>query len=246
MRWFWQPKDDELDETKRQVVHAAELHGVPVQEVVETILDEDGDGFDDRLEDGEERPNRHIGAWVTTGIIGLVFGIAIIVLIRWATESDQAGPNANAGPKAIAQSIAPTPLEEGAFQGHYIAFSYPGEFNTVKALPAIPNSAERYIIGSTGDYRRSIDVEVESNTPVITDDSGYQYRHMTPSLYQPVTTAVDSEPATVMVGTDGTERTLYWAHAGYTVIVSLADTTGTDNLAAYMQTIISSLHWVAT
>jgi len=217
---------------------------VPVQEVVETILDEDGDGIDDRLEGDEERPNRHVGAWVTTVVIGVIFGGGIILLIHWANESDQAGPNAKAGIEAVAQSIAPTPAGLPALQGHYIAFSYAQVFDTVKALPAIPNSAERYIIGSTSDYRRSINVEVESNTPAITDDSGYQYRSLNPSQYQPLTTAIDSEPAAVMVKTDGTERTLYWAHGGYTVIVSLSDTTGTDNLASIMNTIVATMRWV--
>ena len=243
MKIFGHKDAEEAQEIQRQVLHAAEVHGVTPSEVVETVFDQVPGDSDDEL-DERGRPARHIGAWVTTVVIGVVFGVGIIALIHWANESDQAGPNAKSGLQAVAQSIAPTPAGLPALSGHYVAFSYPQAFDTVKALPEIPNSAERYIIGSTSDYRRSINVEVEANTPAITDDSGYQYRSLTPSQYQPLAVAVNSESAKVMVKMDGTERTLYWSHGGYTVIVSLSDTTGVDNLASFMQTIITTMRWV--
>lgn len=230
------------------VQHAAELHGVPVKEVIDTVLDEDEEDEDFDDEDSlDDAPKRHVGAWITTLVIGCLFGLGIVFLIHWAEESDTSGP-ATTTVQAAEQSLEPTPTPAAlpSITSKYITFSYPSLFNTVREEQNIPNSEERYIIESTADYRREIAVEVEGNTPTVGDDSGYQYRTLNPSLYQPEDTKVDGEPAVIMVGTDGTERTLYWAHAGSVVIISLTDTTGADNLAAFMDTIVGSLRWLAS
>jgi hypothetical protein len=244
MAWFKRrAKEEETeDEIATLARHAAEMHGVPVKEVVDTVL-----GDDDEAEDDAEAPKRnHVGIWITLVVIGAAFGLVIVFFMKLANSADQSGPVAEAGIQAVAASIAPTPRGLPGLKGHYIWFSYPAVFDTVQNAQNWPNTAERYIIGSTSDYRRQITVTVETNTPSPSDDSGYQFRTDNPSDYTPQDTKILGEPAVIMVKSDGTERTLYWAHTGMLAIVSVTSTSGTDDLAQFMSVILSNMRWVTS
>jgi hypothetical protein len=245
MAWFKRHEEEPDDEIVQLAKHAAELHGVPVQEVVETVLgDDDDEEAEVGAESDEEAPKRrHVGLWITVVCVGIAFGLVIVFFMRLANTADQSGPKAIAGIQAVETSIQPTPRGLPGLKGHYIWFSYPAVFDTVQNLANWPTTAERYIIGSTADYRRQITVTVENNTPEAKDDSGFQFRTDNPSDYTPQSTLVMGEAATIMVKSDGTERTLYWPHAGMLAVVSVTSTSGTDNLAQFMSVIIANMRW---
>jgi hypothetical protein len=252
MWFFGRGRKDEVDEETedlgRLVMHAAELHGVSSKEVVDTVLDHDTGYEDDEYLDEEldEVPRKWWGpgVWITFVFVGGIFGLGIAGLI-WLSHM-ATGPSASSGVTAFNASVAPKPLSNQTFLSPSLVFSYPGEFNTMSTEANWPNTTERYMIGSSGDYRRSISVMIESNAPMLTSDSGYQFRSEANSGYTPQNVTVSGSSAVVMVKGDNTERTLYWEHAGMLVVMSVVSTNGTDNVEQYMDTIVSSLRWRTT
>jgi len=242
MGWFSRHQEEEAEETHRLVQHAAQLHGVPASEVVHAVLDED----DEELDDQEEArgSKKHVGTWVTLIVVGVLFGAGVIYMMRLAGSADNAGPTADSGPKAMQKAIQPTPTGLPTLTGQYIAFSYSGVFDSVKSLVNLPNTAERYAIGSKGDYRRSIIVTVENRTPTLDEDSGYKYRTLNPALYRAQVVKVPGGSAVVMIKSDNTERTLYFLHGERLAIVSVTSSNGTDTLEAYISAITASIRWV--
>jgi|SRR5580704_1886343 hypothetical protein len=252
MGWWRRKREKEEAEEKRQVVHAAQLHGVSEHEVVDVVLDrDDDDAEDDEFLDEDEaheakRRRGHAGLWVTLVIVGVIFGLGVVGLEKIANGADQTGPVAGSGEEAMKQSMAPTPTALPSYHGQYISFSYPAVFDSVATLANWPTTVERFSIGSAADYRRSIQVDVEKNTSALTDDSGYQFRNEATSGYHAEATKVSGTPAVVMVKDDNTEQTLYWEHGGMLVVVSITSTNGSDNLSSFVSVIGGSLKWVAT
>jgi hypothetical protein len=248
MGWWKRKQEEETDEEQRLVLHAASLHDVATKEVVEAVLDEDDDDaeFDDEFDADERGRRSHAGLWVTLAVTAGLFGLGIFLVMKFVNKVDDSGPAANSGVQAMEASIKPTPPGLPSLTGQYISFSYPQVFDSVKTLPNWPTTAERYSIGSTGDYRRSIQVMVENNTAQPTDDSGYEFRSNTPSQYKPHDVKVGTEVAVVMVKSDNTEQTIYWPHAGKLAVISVTSSNGTDDLNSFVSTITGSLKWVAT
>jgi len=225
-------------------MHAAHLHDVSEHEVVDAVLDRDDEDDYELANDHHERRG-HAGVWITLVVVCAIFGLGIAGFMHLVYGADESGPAAGSGEEAIKQSIAPTPSTLPSLSGQYISFSYPQVFDSVKTLNNWPTTLERYAIGSTADYRRSIEVYVEKNTPTLNDDSGYQYRNESGSGYHAEAIKVAQEPAMVMVKNDNTEQTLYWEHSGILVVISVTSTTGTDDVSAFLGVIEGSLRWVA-
>jgi hypothetical protein len=243
MGWFKRKKEEAAEEEQRMVLHAAQLHGVAEGDVVDAVLDRDDEFEDEEL---EERGRRgHAGVWVTLAVVVLLFGAGVVVMMKIANGADQSGPTADSGVQAMKQSIAPTPAALPSLTGAYVSFSYPQVFDAVATLANWPTTAERYSIGSKDDYQRSIQVMVEKDTATPEDDSGFKFRQNSPDQYHAEPVKVGAEPAVVMVKNDNTEQTLYWAHAGMLVVVSVTSTTGSDDLSSFVNVIRSSLKWVA-
>jgi hypothetical protein len=236
MRWGRRKDEEEAEETTRLVRHAAELHGVAASEVADAVL-----GDDDEDEPEEPRRRFRAGLWVTLGLIGGVFGLGIVGLMKLANMADKAGPAAVSGIAQLNASIAPTPQPDSTYRGTYIVFNYPGAFDQMTHPASLANTADQFGLSSRGDYHKSIMVYVEKEaTP--TGDSGYQWRNMNKAEYTPNPVKIMGEPATVMVKSDQSERTLYWFHSGYLVIVSATGEPG--NIPAWMSTITGSLRWL--
>ena len=245
MGWFSRfsriEKEGEVEKTRNLVKHASQLHGVPVEEVVNTILDEDDEADEDEYENG--RGAKRVGLWVTLVVVGIMFGVGIIFLMRFTNGSDQTGPSAQAGIQAVQKSAQPTPVPDPSYSGTYVTFMYPSTFNNVKMQPPTGIWAEQFTINSTTNFDREIAVSVE-NIATAQTDSGYMYRNMTPALYHAEKTTVMNEPAVVMVKADNTERTLYWAHGGKLVVVSITDTNAGEDIVSYVSLVTSTLRWI--
>lgn len=247
MGWFRHKDDEEeLEETKRLVQYAAELHGVSSKDVLDTVLDDDRDYDDDDDDDFYDKPSKWWGpgVWATFVFVGGIFGLGISGLI-WLSHMTS-GPTASSGVTAFNASVAPTPLGNQTFLSPLLVFSYPGEFNNIATEANWPNTTERYMIGSSTDYRRSISIMIENNMAQPSDDSGYAFRNEPGSAYTQQSTVVSGTPAVVMIKSDDTERTLYWEHAGMLVVMSVVSTNGTDNVEQIMATIVHSLRWRTT
>jgi hypothetical protein len=240
MWWFRRNQEEEEEETRRLVQHAASLHGVPAQEVVHAILDEDDEDLDD------EEPGRRsrVGLWVTLILVGGGFGLGLVFLFRFANGGVESGQTTDSGIEAVKKSIQPKPAALPTLTGQFISFSYPNVFDSVKTLNNLPTTAERFAIGSKANYRRSIIVTVENKTATYDDDSGYKYRSMTPSLYRQEQVKLPSGLGVVMVKTDNSERTLYWVHGDKLAIVSVTSSNAGDTLEAYVAVIASTIRWV--
>jgi hypothetical protein len=225
---------EEAEETRRLVRHAAQLHGIPADEVVRVVFDED-----DEVE--PERPRSKVGLFITLSLIGVVFGLGIVGLMWLSNSSDKAGPTAVAGLEDLKKSIAPTPPANPTLSGIHISFVYPGVFDTVTRPAGSDGANDRYTLGSKSDYRKTIQVYVEKESSY-TADSGYLFRSISTGDYTKQPVKVMGEAAVIMVKSDNSERTLYWEHAGNLVIMSA---TGEGNvLQGYMDVITASLRWL--
>jgi hypothetical protein len=244
--WWYGREAEESDELERMVLEASELHGVPPKKVIKTVFEDEDDLDEEELldddDEDEEKPRSKVGLWVTIVFIGVFFGGAIVVLMWLSKLSDKAGPEANNYLQQTVKSIAPSPPAVPMLAGLYILFQYPPVFNNVQALPNLPTTSERYMIGSSADYHRTISVMVDKFGS-LAGDSNYLVRQEDPSEYTPDNIKVEGEPAVVMVKGDGTEQTLFWAHAAHVVVVSIDSNNGTDNLAKYMAVVQTSLRW---
>jgi hypothetical protein len=243
LSWFRRHQEEEVEETRKLVKYAAELHGVSAEDVAHVVTDEEDEDKAEEEEDEARGSSKHIGVWVTMVFVGAMFGFGIIFLMRFTGESDLAGPGAQAAIQAVQKSIAPTPGVDPSYSGTYISFKYPSTFNDVKMQAVTGIWAEEFTINSTTNFDREIAVSVENIASAQTD-SGYMYRNMTPSLYTPEKTTVMNEPAVVMVKADNTERTLYWSHGGKLVVVSITDTNAGEDIASYMTLVTGTLRWI--
>jgi hypothetical protein len=237
MKWWGRhSEEDEAEDTRRLVQHAAELHGVPTSEVVHAVLDDE----DDDIEDTGRRRS-HKGAWITLVVVGAMFGLVIVGLMKLANTADQAGPTAVSGLEDLKKSIEPTPQVNPTMSGTHIIFTYPAVFDLVTHPANWSNTTERYELASKSDYRKSIQVYVE-NAAFYTADSGYLFRSAHPTDYKPSSVKVMGETAVIMVKADNSERTLYWPHAGQMVIMSA---TGEGSLLqSWLDVISTTLRWV--
>lgn len=221
---------------RRAVKHAAEVHGVPVKEVVNEVL-----GKDDEPEERPGRKRRHTGLWVTLALVVVAFGASVVWLMKFVNGSPSAGQTNLAQVKA---SAAPTPETPNQLAGLHFAFDYPAAFDQVRQLKTDAAALEQYSLGAKADYRLSIMVRVRPlESGKLDDDAGYRIRRIDPGAYTQTPGEVAGVPVVVMAKTDTSEQTLFSVYKGKMVTVSMTCSGGSKELAAYMAMVKSSLRW---
>ncbi|HEY2003917.1 MAG TPA: hypothetical protein VGH44_02270 [Candidatus Saccharimonadia bacterium] len=241
------------DEMRKMVHHLAELHGVTPEHFVKTVAEgkepEDGHNrevAEAEVEEGEGRRRRlwRPGVWVTLGVVGAVFGFCIVFLLNFVNGAVSAGPDQSKVLGEAKASIAPSSSVLPSIKGLHISFSYPQTFSDSRPVRDIKAGLEGYVLLQHDGSGAQIAVTV-SKLPSgqLQDDSGYLWRTAVSKDYEPASpTKVLGEPAEIMVKKDGSEHTLYWAHAGMLVTVAVTSTSGGD-LAGYLRTVQDSLWW---
>lgn len=237
------------DEDLAQIVeHLAKVRGVSREAVVETVetgREPDG-GFDQDEPEPEQRRGWRPGVWVTLGVVGAVFGLCIVFVLRFLNGPVSSGPDMGKVLGEARASLAPSPDANPEIKGLHISFSYPSAFKDAQPVRDKAAGLESYLLIGPGLTSSQIAVSVV-NLPSgdLKDDSGYLWRFGVSKDYisPPAPTTVLGEPAQIFVKKDGTERTLYWPHAGLLVIVSVTSSTGGD-LNGDLKTVQNSLRWL--
>ena len=118
-------KHDDDEEMGRMVQHAAELHGVANKDVVDVLLDEE--------EEYEGRSRKRPGLWITLAVVGVIFGVAVVAIMRFLNGPATAGPSVSAQIEQDKQSAQPSP-ESPSLMGLKVAFSYPSILSDVERV----------------------------------------------------------------------------------------------------------------
>ena len=194
--------------------------------------------------DGTVRRNRRSWArWIWGMVtVGVVFGLLIVGIIKFVND-----PVTATGSTTLEQVKAtptPTPPTVNHFAGKTIQFSYSGVFDTVAALSNDHQALDQYTITSKAEYRRSIAIDVRPlGSDNIDDDGSYRVRAMHPEDYTPTSVKLGNETGVVMVKSDGTERTLFWAHDDNLAAISISSNAPNDPIEDYMKTVIATIGW---
>lgn len=217
------------------VQHAAQLHGVSNQDVVETLLDE---------EEEYEGRGRRPGLWITFAVVGVIFGVVVVAIMKFINGPVTAGPSVSAQIEQDKQSAQPTP-DAPSLMGLKVAFSYPSALSDVER---VRNAAgiEQYLLRTRGDGA-SVQIAVEvDNLPSgqLTDDSSYQFRTLKSADYTRTSIKMAGEPAVLMTKQDNTERTIFWVHKGLELTISGTTSGAVQEMTGYMDTITKSLRWL--
>jgi len=208
--------------------HAAELHGAS--------------GSGPIARSRRRRAWRVVG-WLTgMASIGVVFGLVIVAALRYVD-----GP-AEARPAVLGQQASTTPTPPSAATGNlaglFVQLSYPGTFDSIVQLKNDPQALEQYNLGSKNNYKHQIAVNVRPlASGQLSDDASYRLRQNQPDTYRPSSELVGGEAAIIMAKADGAEQTLFWAHAGRILTVSITSSDPKDDIAAMMKTIKTSARW---
>ena len=234
MSWLKKMQDEE-EELGRMVQHAAELHGVSNKDVVDVLLDEE--------EEYEGRSRHRPGVWITLVMVGVVFGVAVVAILKFVNGPVVAGPSVQSQIEDSKQSAQPSP-DMPSLEGLKVSFSYP---NALSDVSRVRNAAgiEQYLLRTKGDGASvQIAVSVDSlPSGNLADDSSYQFRTLKSAGYTRSDIKMFGEPAVLLTKQDNTERTIFWPHKGMELTISGTTTGDFSNLTSYMATISNSLRW---
>ncbi|HEY6736428.1 MAG TPA: hypothetical protein VI322_01800 [Candidatus Saccharimonadia bacterium] len=197
----------------------------------------------------EARPKRRGAKWggrvawlMAMMTVGVLLGILIILGLKFVD-----GPVSSAQTLKLAQlqaSNAPVPAVN-TLGGQFVELKYPGVFDQLGRSKGSVHALEAYVLSSRTSYGRQIAIEVSAlPSNLLDDDSSFKFRSISSDKYTPVKTTLMGEAATIFVKPDKSERTLFWAHKGREIAVSLTtDNPGKDDLESYLQTILPTIHW---
>ena len=211
---------------QRSFQHASDFHGAP---------------GDETNAPPEPRRRRHWLRYVIILVlVGAVIGFVLVALIKLLND-----PVVSAGTTAVvAQTPAPATPSLNTLTGLTIEMNYPSSFDEVARVSNTSSAIEQYVISSKAEYRRSIAVTVfPLPTNKVDDDASYKYRLINPDLYTLTTAKVGSEAVSLMTKSDHTERTLFWAHGGKLLIVSITSTASGDNVNDFMSVVMPTIRW---
>ena len=146
----------------------AELNGLPVSDMVETVVEgREPEHIREQEESEEEEDEKGYvgswrrGVWVTFGVVGIVFGVCIILFIKFANGAAENVPMSSTL-QAERASIAPTPDILPVLNGLNIAFTYPKLFTHVsREQQGHGNGIESYTLDTVGVPSDRIAAEVE-------------------------------------------------------------------------------------
>ncbi len=191
----------------------------------------------------EGRTAKRVARGVSLVVVGAVLGLVIVGIMKFVNDPAQA--NTQSLSKAQA-SVAPTPYKPPVNQlgGLNVSFSYPGEFDQMSPLKNSPRALEQYMLGSKGNYRHSIAVEVNPlDAAGLSEDANYRVRMMHPADYSESREQIRGEIVVFMTKSDKSEQTMFWAHDAKVLMVAITTTDPHDDLAAFMAVIKSSVRW---
>lgn len=242
------------EEMRKMVHHLAELHGVTPEHFVKTVAEgrePEEEHHPQAVEaeaEGEQGGRRRLmrpGVLLTLGVVGAVFGFCIVFFLHYVNGSVSAGPDEAKVLGDAKASMAPSPSVVPSIKGLHISFSYPQVFADSRPVRDQKEGLEGYLLlehDVTAGAQIAVDVS-KLPSGLLDDNSGYKWRTAVSKDYDPPTPAkVMGEPAEIIVKKDGSEHTLYWAHAGMLVTVAVTSTSGGD-LAGYLKTVQDSLRW---
>lgn len=242
--------DDEL----RQVKHAAELHGVPVRQMVEVLLDDDvGDAEAVLTEEagpeaGAPKPKSrklHWTAWTASMVaMGAVVGLVIVGLLKFVNDPVEAGAKSLQKAQAsVAPSVAP---DTSQLSGLYVTLTYPGEFDQVQQVKSNARALEQYRLGSKTNHRRSITVSVWPLPPGgMQDEGSYRVRQLDlAGSYDESREKIAGEDITLMTKADKSEQTLFTTYKDKLLVVAVTSSDSRDDVPKLMNVIKQSVRWV--
>lgn len=182
-------------------------------------------------------------AWTVSMIVmGLLVGGVAVVMLKFVN-----------GPVSATAAVAtPTPAARVAsaktgsnlLGGEYFEMTYPGVFDQVGQQKKDTVALEQYMLSSKGDPRRSVAISVrtlESNN--LGDDSSYKLRLIHPQDYKLSQEKMAGETVAVMLKTDNTEATLFWAHQGKVLAISATTSNPSDSVEEYIKAIKPTVRW---
>jgi hypothetical protein len=176
-------------------------------------------------------------------LVGLVFGVAIIFLMKFVD-----GPvSGNVGSTTLAEakaSVVPTPQPPHQLAGLYVALDYPATYDELAQIKTDKTALEQYDMSPRGDYRQSITVHVAdlpSGDPH--DDASYRIREMNTSDYRSsIIPGIDR--TVLMTKADGSEQTLFVVHKAKLLTVSVTSTSMNATAKDIMAIIQPSVRWI--
>lgn len=176
-------------------------------------------------------------------LVGLIFGVAIIFLMKFVDGPVSGKVNSTSLADAKA-SAAPTALPAHQLAGLYVAMDYPATYDQLAQIKTDKTALEQYDMSPKGDYRQSITVHVAdlpSGDPH--EDSSYRIRELNTSEYR--STAIPGADRTVlMTKADGSEQTLFVVHKARLLTVSVTSTSTRATAGDIMAVIKPSIRWI--
>ncbi len=183
-----------------------------------------------------------LGWAVMTVTIGTVIGFASVGYLKYVDGPVESKPDKSLS--LARKSVSPTPQPPNMFGGLTIEFQYPAVFDMVGQVKTDSQALEQYTIGSKADYSRGISVNVRPlPSGLLEDDSSYRFRQTNTAEYRLAADKIAGEPVAIFSKLDKREQTLFWAHDGREVIVSLTSGNPKDDLTGIMNGIKTSLRW---
>jgi hypothetical protein len=188
-------------------------------------------------------PWRWAGWLAGMATIGLAFGLAMVFVLKFINDPVQASTLTL---KQARASVAPspTPTTINLLGGLYVELPYSRSFDMVGQVKTDNAALEQYTLGSKGNYRHTITVDVRTlPSGSLTDDASYRLRQLQSAVYAPSLVTVGGEAATLMTKNDHSEQTLFWPHQGKLLTVAVTSTDPADNVVAIMKTITAGARW---
>jgi hypothetical protein len=176
-------------------------------------------------------------------LVGLIFGVAIIFLMRFVDGpvSGKVGSTTLADAKA---GVVPTPQPPHQLAGLYVALDYPATYDQLAQIKTDKAALEQYDMSPKGDYRQSITVHVAdlpSGDPH--DDSSYRIREINTADFR--SSVIPGTDRTVlMTKTDGSEQTLFVVHKLKLLTVAVTSSSTKATAKEIMAIIQPSVRWV--
>lgn len=176
-------------------------------------------------------------------LVGLIFGVAIIFLMRFV-DGPVSGKVNSASLAEAKASAMPTPLPAHQLSGLYIAMDYPATYDQLAQVKTDKTALEQYDMSPKGDYRQSISVHV-SDLPTGDphEDSSYRIRELNTSEYR--STVIPGADRTIlMIKANGNEQTLFVVHKAKLLTVSVTSASMKATAKEIMAVIQPSIRWV--
>lgn len=175
-------------------------------------------------------------------LVGVIFGFAIIFLIRFVDGPVSGKVNTTTLADAKA-SAAPTPQPHQLLSHLDFSLEYPSAFDQVAQIKSDNRSIVQYNIGSKNDYRVSIKVNLSpSETGVMNEDSSYRLRANDTQNYRAKTVG-GPDQAVLMTKLDASEQTLFIMHSGKLLTIAVTSNSTKQTSAEIMAVIQPSVRW---